>query len=237
MSLQENLKKVKNYLRKNFPDGTIYNHINGGSVSSHSGNTFTNFSPTNLDPLSNVSESGKEDVDRAVQAAVDSFPDWRDLSGKERRKILLDIASGIKNRAEEIALIESIDTGQAIRFMEKAALRGAENFIFFAEKAVEARDGASLLAPEQINITSRTPIGPVGVITPWNTPFMLSTWKIAPAPIARKTKVKKGENEKPPSQQPKIAGTPAINPRPIIFIILAFDLVNGAAIANPSVVL
>ena len=83
MSLQENLKKVKSYLRKNFPDGTVYNHINGGSVSSHSGNTFTNFSPTNLDPLANVSESGKEDVDRAVQASVDSFLSWRDLSGKE----------------------------------------------------------------------------------------------------------------------------------------------------------
>jgi len=191
MSLQENLEKVKSYLRKNFPDGTVYNHINGGSVSSHSGNTFTSFSPTNLDPLANVSESGKEDVDRAVQASVDSFSGWRDLSGKERRKILLDIASGIKNRAEEIALIESIDTGQAIRFMEKAALRGAENFIFFAEKAVEARDGASLLAPEQINITSRTPIGPVGVITPWNTPFMLSTWKIAPALAAGCTVVHK----------------------------------------------
>jgi len=63
------------------------------------------------------------------------------------------------------------------------------------------------------------------------------TWKIAPAPIDRKTKVNNGENEKPPIQQPKIAGTPAINPRPIILNILAFDLVNGAAIANPSVVL
>ena len=64
-----------------------------------------------------------------------------------------------------------------------------------------------------------------------------TTWKIAPAPIERKTKVKNGENEKPPTQQPKIAGTPAINPRQIIFTILAFDLVNGAGIAIPSVVL
>ena len=64
-----------------------------------------------------------------------------------------------------------------------------------------------------------------------------TTWKIAPAPIARKIKVNNGENEKPPTQQPKIAGVPAISPRPIILNILAFDLVNGAAIANPSVVL
>ena len=64
-----------------------------------------------------------------------------------------------------------------------------------------------------------------------------TTWKIAPAPIARKIKVNNGENEKPPIQVPKIAGTPAINPRPIIFAIFAFELVNGAAMANPSVVL
>ena len=75
--------------------------------------------------------------------------------------------------------------------MSKAALRGAENFIFFAEKAIEARDGQSLIAPDQINVTSRTPIGPVGVITPWNTPFMLSTWKIAPALAAGCTVVHK----------------------------------------------
>ena len=181
MPVEDNLKKVKDYLTKNFSDDTVYNHINGESVSSASGNTFVSFSPTDLNPLVKVSESGKQDVDRAVKASVATFAEWRDLTGKDRRKILLDISAGIKTRAEEIALIESIDTGQAIRFMEKAALRGAENFIFFAEKAVEARDGANLLAPEQINITSRTPIGPVGVITPWNTPFMLSTWKIAPA--------------------------------------------------------
>ncbi len=64
-----------------------------------------------------------------------------------------------------------------------------------------------------------------------------TTWKIAPAPIERKTRVKNGENEKPPIHAPNIAGTPAINPRPIILAILALELVNGAAIANPSVVL
>ena len=64
-----------------------------------------------------------------------------------------------------------------------------------------------------------------------------TTWKIAPAPIARKIRVKKGEKEKPPIQVPKIAGIPAINPSPIILTIFAFVLVNGAAMAKPSVVL
>ncbi|MEH0069120.1 aldehyde dehydrogenase family protein [Pannonibacter sp. Pt2-lr] len=101
------------------------------------------------------------------------------------------IAGAIEARAEEIALVECMDTGQSLKFMSKAALRGAENFRFFAARAPEARDGKALQAPGQVNITTRVPIGPVGVITPWNTPFMLSTWKIAPALAAGCTVVHK----------------------------------------------
>jgi len=97
----------------------------------------------------------------------------------------------IVERAEEIAFCESWDTGQAIRFMSKAALRGAENFRFFADQAPHARDGQSLPTASHLNVTSRRAIGPVGVITPWNTPFMLSTWKIAPALAAGCTVVHK----------------------------------------------
>jgi 5-carboxymethyl-2-hydroxymuconic-semialdehyde dehydrogenase len=75
--------------------------------------------------------------------------------------------------------------------MSKAALRGAENFRFFADKATSARDGQQLQSPTLMNVTTRVPIGPVGVITPWNTPFMLSTWKIAPALAAGCTVVHK----------------------------------------------
>jgi 5-carboxymethyl-2-hydroxymuconic-semialdehyde dehydrogenase len=75
--------------------------------------------------------------------------------------------------------------------MSAAAKRGAENFRFFADKAPEAGNGLSLPAPEHVNYTLRQPIGPVGVITPWNTPFMLATWKIAPALAAGCTVVHK----------------------------------------------
>jgi 5-carboxymethyl-2-hydroxymuconic-semialdehyde dehydrogenase len=75
--------------------------------------------------------------------------------------------------------------------MSKAALRGAENFRFFADRAPGAADGLSLPSAHHLNYTMRQPIGPVGVITPWNTPFMLSTWKIAPALAAGCTVVHK----------------------------------------------
>src|SRR5438270_10687055 len=75
--------------------------------------------------------------------------------------------------------------------MAKAAVRAAENFRFFADKCAEARDGLSTPSEEHWNLSTRVPIGPVGVITPWNTPFMLSTWKIAPALAAGCTVVHK----------------------------------------------
>ena len=75
--------------------------------------------------------------------------------------------------------------------MSKAALRGAENFRFYADRAPSAADGLSLPTDTHLNYTIREPIGPVGVITPWNTPFMLSTWKIAPALAAGCTVVHK----------------------------------------------
>jgi 5-carboxymethyl-2-hydroxymuconic-semialdehyde dehydrogenase len=138
-----------------------------------------------------VARGGAREIDLAAGAARAAFPAWRDLDGAKRRAILHAVADAIEARAEEIAFVECMDTGQALRFMSKAALRGAENFRFFADKAPEARDGHSLFATGQTNITARTPIGPVGVITPWNTPFMLSTWKIAPALAAGCTIVHK----------------------------------------------
>jgi 5-carboxymethyl-2-hydroxymuconic-semialdehyde dehydrogenase len=101
------------------------------------------------------------------------------------------VADAIEARGDEIALVESVDTGQAIRFMKAAAIRGAENFRFFADRASEAGNGLALPAAEHLNYTMRQPIGPVGIITPWNTPFMLETWKIAPALAAGCTVVLK----------------------------------------------
>ena len=116
---------------------------------------------------------------------------WRNVSPKERKHLLHRVADLIEERAEEIALLEVLDTGQTIRFMSKAATRAAQNFRFFADRCESARDGSSLPTAEHLNYTIRQPIGPVGIITPWNTPFMLSTWKMAPALAAGCTVVHK----------------------------------------------
>lgn len=178
MTLDENIKRAQAYL-KQFQSGPVAHRINGQDVLS--ADSFDTLSPVDLAPLATISKGGADEIDQAAKAAKAAFTGWSRLSGKDRRDILHNVADAIVARAEEIAFIEAMDTGQTIRFMSKAALRGAENFRFFADQAPAAADGKSLFTTGQINITSRRAIGPVGIITPWNTPFMLSTWKIAPA--------------------------------------------------------
>lgn len=188
--LKSNLKKAEGYLSRFKSDG-VMNHIDGEAVGALDRETFQSISPIDLKPLANVAHGKAADIDRAAQAAKSSFPEWAAMDGNKRKKLLHNIADAIVARAEEIAFVECVDTGQSLKFMAKAALRGAENFRFYADRAPDARDGKSLRAANQLNITARAPIGPIGVITPWNTPFMLSTWKIAPALAAGCTVVHK----------------------------------------------
>ena len=167
-------------------------HLIDGRPDSGSGATFETHSPIDNSVIATVARGGAAEIDRAAKAAMKAFrTGWAQTSGEERRAILHKIADAIEARADEIALIECIDTGQPIRYMSKAALRGAENFRFYADRAPGANDGLSLPTDTHLNYTIRQPIGPVGVITPWNTPFMLSTWKIAPALAAGCTVVHK----------------------------------------------
>lgn len=188
--LQENITKAETYLVR-FKENGVLNRIAGEDVPAADGATFETISPVDLKPLATVAKSTAADIDRAAKAARAAFAEWAAMPGETRKKLLHRIADAIVAHAEEIAFVECMDTGQSLRFMAKAALRGAENFRFFADRAPEARDGRTLRTEGQVNMTTRVPIGPVGVITPWNTPFMLSTWKIAPALAAGCTIVHK----------------------------------------------
>ncbi len=193
--LDDNIAKLEGHLAR-FRESGIPNRI-AGRDHGGAGGVFQSISPVDASMICDVAHGTAVDIDVAATAAHEAFPAWRDLPATERRKILIRVAEGIEARAEEIALCECWDTGQAYKFMSKAALRGAENFRYFADQVVQARDGQHLKSPTLMNITTRVPIGPVGVITPWNTPFMLSTWKIAPALAAGCTVVHKPAEDSP----------------------------------------
>ena len=189
-NLETNLAKAKGFLER-FRAAPLGHFIAGKAESGAGREVFDNVSPVDGRVINQVISGDEQDVSAAATAAEAAFPAWRAKTGDERRAILHRVANAIEARREEIAFVECMDTGQALRFMSGAALRAAENFRFFADRAPGAADGLALPAHEHLNYTARQPIGPVAIITPWNTPFMLSTWKIAPALAAGCTIVHK----------------------------------------------
>src|SRR3954471_14230662 len=185
-TLDKTIARAEGFLKR-FRDKPVA-HLIDGKADAGSGQTFETLSPIDNTVIAKVALGGAAEIARAAKAAMKAFrTGWSRTTGDERRRLLHRIADAIEARADEIALTECIDTGQPIRYMSKAALRGAENFRFYADRAPGANDGLSLPTDTHLNYTIRQPIGPVGVITPWNTPFMLSTWKIAPALAAGRT--------------------------------------------------
>ncbi len=166
-------------------------HFIAGQNVAGEGTPFDIFEPSTGEVLGQACDASEDQLNAAVAAAKAAFPGWVATPPEERRRILNRVADLIVANADKIAAVECLDAGQCWRFMSKAAIRGAENFRFFADKAPSATDGQALPTGEHVNFTTRRAIGPVAVITPWNTPFMLSTWKIAPALAAGCTVVHK----------------------------------------------
>lgn len=189
-TLATNLERAQQYLER-FKNNTTGHYINGEFTLGNGGTEYDNFTPTDNSSIGKVMAGSIADMDAACEAAENAFEEWSAMPGAERKRLLHKFADRLVERADEIALVESMDCGQAIRFMKQAAIRGAANFRFFADKAPEAQNGLALHQDEHVNYTIRKAIGPVGIITPWNTPFMLSTWKIAPALAAGCTVVHK----------------------------------------------
>jgi len=189
-ALESNQAKAEGFLGR-YREQPLGHFIGGRHERGTGKELIDNVSPIDGRVIGQVVSGDERDVDAAAQSAAAAFPAWRATTGEQRRAILHKVADAIEARREEITLVECVDTGQVLRFMSGAALRAAENFRFFADRAPGAADGLALPAAQHMNYTVRQPVGPVAVITPWNTPFMLSTWKIAPAVAAGCTVVHK----------------------------------------------
>ena len=130
-------------------------HFIAGKAESGAGReVFDNVSPVDARVINQVISGDEQDVNAAAAAAEAAFPAWRAKTGDERRAILHRVANAIEARREEIAFVECMDTGQALRFMSGAALRAAENFRFFADRAPGAANGLALPAAEHLNYTA-----------------------------------------------------------------------------------
>jgi 5-carboxymethyl-2-hydroxymuconic-semialdehyde dehydrogenase len=174
------------YIVRHFIDNAFVDALEGG--------TFETLNPATNRPIGIVADGTAADVDRAVRAARRAFEEgpWPRMPAAERARYLRRIGDLILKRAEEIAYLEVLDVGMPITQAGKGAIpRAAENFYFFAEMATRITGETYPKDGEFLNYTIRKPVGVAGLITPWNTPFMLETWKVAPCLAAGNTCVLK----------------------------------------------
>lgn len=170
----------------------IQNYINGKFSEPLSGEYLNNIDPSVGEVYGQIPNSGKEDIDAAVEAAKAAFSSWSHTPLEERFKILNRIAEGIENNLESLAVAESIDNGKPLALARKIDIpRAAANFRFFATAIMHFSSESHEMPGLAINYTLRHPIGVVACISPWNLPLYLFTWKIAPALAAGNTVVAK----------------------------------------------
>ena len=147
---------------------TVEHYINGKWAEGARGETFETLDPSTNRVLSRSWRGHAEDIDRAAKAAHAAFPKWGPQGkAKDRKKYLLKIASLIEKHGDELATIECLDAGQALKIVRAQIARTAENFSFYAEYAEKAMDGRTYpVDGEWLNYSLRVPVGPCGIITP-----------------------------------------------------------------------
>jgi 5-carboxymethyl-2-hydroxymuconic-semialdehyde dehydrogenase len=172
--------------------------INGERVASAS--TFTDVSPIDETELGEIAAGGEDEVDLAVGAARAAFPAWAALPVAERSAILRRLADGIDARAEDLSRVETRDNGSLLRSHRRGVMpRVGMNFRYFADWAEQLHHEDREIRDHRERITF-DPAGVVAIITPWNAPLMLATWRIGPALAAGDTVV-----VKPPEWAPLTA--------------------------------
>jgi 5-carboxymethyl-2-hydroxymuconic-semialdehyde dehydrogenase len=172
----------EHYIPENLPTH-IQHYIGGKFVDSVSGKIFDVLDPVSNENYATAAAGQQEDIDLAVAAATEAFTNgpWPRMKARARARVLNKIADAIEAQDARLAEIETFDSGLPITQALGQAQRAAENFRFFADLIVAQSDDAYAVPGTQINYVNRSPVGVAGLITPWNTPFMLESWKLAPA--------------------------------------------------------
>lgn len=156
--------------------------IDGKWRDAEGGKTYKVYNPSNGEFMAECAAASKGDVDDAVKAAWAAFPSWKKVGVVERATILLKIADIIDANAEHLAMIETLDNGKPIReTMAVDVPMSSDHFRYFAG-VIRAEEGsASMLSEDKLSLILNEPIGVVGQIVPWNFPFLMGAWKLAPA--------------------------------------------------------
>ena len=170
--------------------------INGEFVKSTGDKICTTISPVDGSTLSTFADATKEDVDKAVDAAWEAFKTWKNTTQKERANILLKIADVIDKNKEHLAKVESMNVGKCLRETLNIDIpKAADHFRYFAGCILAEEGSANIVEGKFLTMILREPIGVVGQIVPWNFPFLMASWKLAPVLAAGDCTVFKPSSE------------------------------------------
>jgi aminomuconate-semialdehyde/2-hydroxymuconate-6-semialdehyde dehydrogenase len=171
---------------------SLDNYIGGAAVTPASGKYLDNVEPATGKAYCRVADSDAQDIDQAVESAQAAFPRWSGLPAAERSRLLLAVADGLAARFDELAAAESRDAGKPVALTRTVDIpRAIANFRFFATAILHTRSDVHFTDGIALNYTQRSPRGVAGVISPWNLPLYLLSWKIAPALATGNTVVAK----------------------------------------------
>ncbi|MGB6453295.1 MAG: aldehyde dehydrogenase family protein [Streptosporangiaceae bacterium] len=173
-------------------------YIGGKFVDGMAGGTIEIVNPADGTVLASVAEARAEDIDRAVTAAQQAFPAWSGRSAADRGRLLLALADAIEQHADELAQLESLDTGHPIRDTSVLDIpRTAAAYRYFGGIADKYQGSVVPVDSGYLNYVVREPIGVAGSIVPWNFPLMFTSWKLGPALAAGNTAVLKASELTP----------------------------------------
>lgn len=181
----------------------IKHFINGEYVGSANGKTFDDVTPVTGEVIAKVHEAGRDEVDQAVMAAKNALNgEWGAMTLNDRVELLYKIADGIDARFDEFLQAECADTGKPFSLASHLDIpRGAANFKVFADTVKNVPSEAFEMATPDgtgaLNYSVRVPQGVIAVISPWNLPLLLMTWKVGPALACGNTVVVKPSEETP----------------------------------------
>lgn len=170
----------------------LANFIGGEFRAPASDTYFDDVNPATTEVIAEIPDSDARDVDEAVHAAKAAFPAWSRTPAAERSRLLLKLADLIEKNLDELARLESIDSGKTLSLAKRLDVpRAVANFRFFATAILHQVNEAHVTDAAALNYTLRQPLGVAGLISPWNLPLYLLSWKIAPAIAAGNTCVAK----------------------------------------------
>lgn len=168
------------------------NFIGGKFVEPRNGAYFDDVNPATTEVIAEIPDSDSQDVDDAARAAKTAFASWSSTPAEQRSRVLLKIADLIEQNLESLARLESQDNGKPLSLARRMDIpRAVANFRFFATAILHQSSEAHVTDSSALNYTLRQPVGVAGLISPWNLPLYLLSWKIAPALASGNTCVAK----------------------------------------------